>query len=295
MSELSVAVRRGATVESRHTVHAVAVREGVTLESAGDGRLRSFFRSSAKPLQALPLAREFLDLADDELAIACASHQAEPQQLEAVRKLLDRAEATEDQLECGPQPERGPQKIRHNCSGKHAGFLAVCRARGWPTEGYRLPGHPLQLELLDELAFAAGTATDDVAIAVDGCGVVTFALTLEQMARAFSRLDQLSAGARVRAAMTARPELVGGQGADDTALMNALPGWIAKRGAEGMLCAAGPDGTAIAAKVADGSPRALRPALASFLARFGHELGDDFAHVPIANSRGEIVGEVTLA
>ena len=283
---------RGDTVESRHRVHAVAVRDGAIEAAAGDPMFQTFFRSSAKPLQALPLAREYPDLGDDELAIACASHQAEPKQLEAVRKLLARAGVGEEQLECGPQPERGEQRIRHNCSGKHAGFLAVCVARGWPTRGYRLPDHPLQRELLEEIAFAAGMEPGELQPAVDGCGVVTFALPLEHMARAFARLDQLSAGARVIDAMRTRPELVGGEGADDTALMRALPGWVAKRGAEGLLCATG-DGLAVAVKVEDCTARAVRPALATFLSTIGVEFGDEFAHVPVRNSRDEIVGKVT--
>lgn len=294
MDALSVAVRRGGTVESRHRFHAVAVQDGAIAASVGDAHFVTFLRSAAKPLQALPLAREHLDLGDDELAIACASHQAEPQQLEAVRRLLERAEAGEDQLECGPQPERGEQRIRHNCSGKHAGFLAVCRARGWPTLGYRLAEHPLQQALLEEVAYATQVDPVDIPTAVDGCGVLTFALPLERMAQAFSRIDQLSQGARVADAMRARPELVGGEGADDTALMTALPGWVAKRGAEGLLCARAPDGTGIAAKVEDGTARALRPALAAFLGPLGYQLGEDFARVTIQNSRGEAVGEVRV-
>jgi L-asparaginase II len=294
MDALSVAVRRGGTVESRHRFHAVAVQNGATVAAVGDPQLATFLRSAAKPLQALPLARDYLDLADDELAIACASHQAEPPQLEAVRKLLERAGAGEEQLECGPQPERGEQRIRHNCSGKHAGFLAVCRARGWPAAGYRLAEHPLQQALLEEVAHAAQLDPADLPTAVDGCGVLTFALPVERMAIAFSRIEQLSQGTRAADAMRARPELVGGEGADDTALMTALPGWLAKRGAEGLLCALAPDGIGVAAKVEDGTPRALRPALAAFLAPLGHQLGDDFARVTIRNSRGEEVGEVTV-
>jgi L-asparaginase II len=294
MDAISVAARRGDAVESRHRVHAVAVRDGTVVRAAGDAQLSTFFRSSAKPLQALALARAYDDLDDDELAIACASHESEPRQLEAVRKLLARAGATEDALECGPQPERGTQKIRHNCSGKHAGFLAVCRARRWPVEGYRLPGHPLQRELLDDLSGAVGALAAQILVATDGCGVPTFALALEQMAGAFARIAELDSGPRVLEAMRARPELIGGEGVIDTVLMGALPGWVAKRGAEGLLCALGPDGTALAAKVEDGAGRALRPAIRAFLAALGHDPGADFARAPIRNSRLEVVGGVTV-
>ena len=119
-------------------MHAVAVREGETVAAAGDAGLVTFFRSSAKPLQALLLVRACPDLDDRLVAIACASHRAEPEQLDAVRDLLAAAPATGDDLELGLQEGRPPERIHHNCSGKHAGMLAVCRARGWPTEGYRL-------------------------------------------------------------------------------------------------------------------------------------------------------------
>jgi L-asparaginase II len=288
---IRVAVRRDAAVESLHRVHAVAVRGGAVVQEAGDRDLVTFFRSSAKPIQALLLARARPDATDAELAVACASHQAEPVQMEAVRSLLARAPASADDLECGPQEGRPPEPIYHNCSGKHAGFLAVCRERGWETRGYRLVEHPLQRALLVEVAGAAEMPEAEIPLAVDGCGVVTFALALARMAYAFGRLPEVGGGERVLAAMRARPELVGGEGSWDTALMRALPGWAAKRGAEGLFCATDCAGLGVAAKVEDGNPRALQPALASFLAPLGHELVD-FARVPVENSRGEQVGEI---
>jgi L-asparaginase II len=289
---IRVVARRSGTVESDHRAHAVAVREGRVVAATGDPDLVTYFRSSAKPLQALALARAHEDLEDDELAIACASHQAEPAQIAAVLSLLRRARASEDDLECGFEEGRPRERIYHNCSGKHAGFLAVCRARGWLPHGYRLPAHPVQREALAEVAAATGIAPAEIPLAVDGCGVVTFALSLERMASAFSRLASLDGGGRVLAAMRARPELVGGDGASDTDLMQALPGWVAKRGAEGLLCAAAPDGLGLALKIEDGAHRAVRPALARFLCVLELELTDAFARVPIENSRGEIVGEL---
>src|SRR5436305_2114820 len=110
------------------------------------------------------------------------------------------------------------------------------------------------------------------AVAVRGCGVVTFALPLERMAYAYSRLERLDAGRRVADAMRAHPGLVGGDGSADTELMRALPGWIAKGGAEGLLCAAGPDGTGVTLKVADGAWRAIAPAAARFFGELGLDL-----------------------
>ena len=288
MDAIAVTVRRGSLVEAVHRVHAVAVEGGRITESAGDPGLVTFYRSSSKPLQALPLAREREDVTEVELAIACASHRAEPPQLEAARSLLERAPATEVDLELGPQEGRGPSLLSHNCSGKHAGFLAVCRARGWPIEGYRLPDHPLQQLLLSEIAAAAELDAHEVATGVDGCGVPTFGMSLERMAYTFSRLAQLEGGGRIVAAMTAHPELIGYErGATDTDLMRLRPGWVAKGGAEGLICAATPEGAGIALKVEDGNMRALRPALAAFLG-----LDDGFAAAPLLNSRGERVGEI---
>jgi L-asparaginase len=286
---IAVTVRRGSLVEAVHRVHAVVVEDGRITESAGDPGLVTYYRSSSKPLQALPLASEREDVTEVELAIACASHRAEPPQLEAARSLLERAPATETDLELGPQEGRGPSLLSHNCSGKHAGFLAVCRARDWPSEGYRLAEHPLQQQLLREVASAAELDEDEVATGVDGCGVPTFGMSLERMAYTFSRFAQLEGGARIVAAMTAHPELIGYErGATDTDLMRLRPGWIAKGGAEGLICAATSGGAGIALKVEDGSMRALRPAVAAFLA-----LDDGFGAAPVLNSRGERVGEIS--
>jgi L-asparaginase II len=284
-------VRRGEIVESVHLVHAVAVRDGAVVVEAGDPSLLASLRSAAKPLQALPLARAYESLGPDELAIAAASHAGTSVHVEAVRSLLAFTGGREDELDCGLQEGRPPEPVYHNCSGKHAGMIAVCRARGWPVEGYRLPEHPLQQALLEEVAAAAEVGPDQVPTGPDGCGVVCFALTLEQAAFAWSRFEQLDGGDRIAAAMRARPDLVGGDGAADTDLMHVLPGWIAKRGAEGLFCAASPYGLGVALKVADGNGRALPPALAAFLGSLGVEL-NGLGGVTIPNSHGEPAGVI---
>lgn len=286
MDALTVVACRGEVAEARHRIHAVAVSGGRVILSWGDPGHGTFFRSSAKPLQALPLVRARPDLDDAEIAIACASHLHRPDQLEPVQRLLTKADATEDDLECGPEPTR----LEHNCSGKHAAMLLLCRVNDWPTEGYRLPSHPLQQAMLTEIATAAEVEPESMPTAVDGCGVVTYALTLERMAHAFSRLESLDGGLRAAAAMRAHPELIRGDGAADTELMRLDHGWVAKGGAEGLLCAAR-DGLGIALKVEDGAQRPIRSALASFLEQLGFDPGD-LAKVSVENSRGEIVGEV---
>jgi L-asparaginase II len=286
-----VEVRRNRVVEAVHRVHAVAVRGGEVVSAAGDPSLACFMRSSSKPLQALPLVRARDDLPDDELAIACASHHDTPEQVAAVRALLRRAAATEDDLELGPQEGRPPERIHNNCSGNHAGMLALCRARGWSFEGYRLPEHRVQLACLEVHAEAAEIEPPELATGTDGCGIVTFALTLQRMANAFSRLASLDGGDRVAGSMRARPDLVGGPDGVDYLLMRAAPGWLAKGGAEGLLCAAGPDGLGVALKTEDAASRAHGPALALFLGRLGVDL-PDLAERPVLNTRGERVGEI---
>jgi len=290
MDPIVVVVRRGSGVEATHVVHAVAVRDGAVVEEAGNPNGVAFLRSAAKPFQALPLVRERDDLTTEQIAIASASHLGSAEQLTAVRSLLEKAPASEEELECGPEPT----PLEHNCSGKHAGMLALCRTMGWASGGYRLATHPVQNGCLLEVADAADADPDEIPTAVDGCGVLTFALPLERMALMFARLEQVDGGARVAAAMRAHPELIRGPMAADSLLMRELEGWTAKGGAEGLLCAAGPGGLGIALKVEDGSMRAMRPALAELLRRLGFETGE-LGVEPLENSRGEVVGEVVVA
>ena len=285
-----VEVVRGGVVEARHRTHAVAVSDGRVVAAAGDAAHVTYLRSAAKPIQALPLVRARPDVDDAEIAIACASHLARADQLTAVRSLLAKAPASEDELECGPEPT----PVEHNCSGKHAGMLALCRARGWESTGYRLPEHPCQEAMLEEVAAAAAVDPTLIPVGIDGCGIPTFGLTLERMAHAFARFPSLDGGTLVVRAMRDHPDLIRGPGAADTELMRSLPGWVAKGGAEGVLCAASSDGLGVALKVEDGGTRAVRSALAAFLGHLGADVGE-LAAVPLQNSRGETVGEIRPA
>jgi L-asparaginase II len=268
---IRVTVRRGQVIEAVHRVH-VAATDG---RAWGDPGLVCFLRSSAKPIQAIPFLEGYGDLPDDELAIACASHRAEPAQLDAVRKVLARAGAAVDDLENGTQEGRPEGRLGHNCSGKHAGMLAACRAHGWPLHPYRDPSHPLQ-QRIGELLRGHDRATD-------GCGVPTWSGSLRELAALLTRTPQ-----RIRDAMRARPELVGAStGAVDTDLMREHDGWIAKGGAEGLFCAAHAGGLGLALKAEDGAFRAIRPAV-------GVVLGiDAFREIPVLNSLGEAVGTVS--
>jgi L-asparaginase II len=292
MEPIVVELRRNGIVEARHRVHAVAVESGAVIAEAGDAGFTCFMRSSSKPIQALPLARARDDLDHRDLAIASASHRATPEQIDAVKRLLAKAEATQDDLELGLQENRPPEKIFHNCSGKHAGMLALCRARGWPTKGYRLPDHPVQQHAQQAHEEAAEAEPNELPTATDGCGVVTFALPLERMAHAYARFQDLPHARTITDAMRTHPELVGGPDGVDFELMRTASGWFAKGGAEGLLCAA--NGTiGIALKAEDGESRPLGPALAAFLEPLGVTLSHLESH-PVKNSRGEIVGELRV-
>lgn len=288
MEPVVVEVRRNGVLEAVHRVHAVAVRDGAVVAERGDAALTCFMRSSSKPLQALPLVRARDDLSQADIAIACASHRATPEQLAAAQALLDKAGASEDDLELGVQEGRPPHKLYNNCSGKHAGMLALCRANDWPTTGYRLPDHPVQQACARAHAEAAEVAVEELPTGVDGCAVVTFALPLERMAYAFARLPDLPGAHTVVDAMRAHPELIGGADGADVLLMQNTVSYVAKGGAEGLLC--GVDlqtNTGFALKTEDGAFRALAPAAAAFL-------GVELPLVLVRNTRGEVVGEVAL-
>ena len=288
---LIVEVRRNGVVEAVHRVHAVAVRNGAVVQEAGDAGLTCFMRSSSKPLQALPLVRARDDLTNEDIAIACASHRATDEQITAAKALLEKANATEDDLELGLQEGRPPHKIYNNCSGKHAGMLALADVYGWPKQGYRLPEHPVQQAAAEAHAEAARADRHEFAIGNDGCGVVTFAMPLERMALAFANLPTLPEAQRITQAMRANPHLVGGADGTDVLLMqHTSPDhtFVAKGGAEGLLCAVDlATNTGYALKTEDGDPRANRAAAAAFM-------NLDLPPLQVENTRGEIVGELSL-
>ena len=326
LAPVTVTITRGGLPESVHTVHvAVADAAGRLLAAAGDPALRAFLRSSAKPLQALPLvasgAADALGLDEAELAVACGSHEGAAVHQETVRGLLAKAGLGEDALRCGPHTPgnaaaaaalaragAAPTPLHNNCSGKHAGMLATCAHLGWSHE-YLDPGHPLQGWIAEIVGQACG---ETPALGIDGCGVPTFAVSLTGMATAFARLgsgrgldaDLAAAAGRLGAAMAARPVLVSGAGEVNTALL-ACQGarWLTKGGAEGVWCLGlrgeGP-GVGVALKVADGSHRASTAVLLQVLAALGVEGADDprlaaFVQPVVRNTLGQVVGDVRVA
>src|SRR5207244_12700989 len=172
-----------------------------------------FWRSGAKPFQALPLVldgvTERFGMTQEELALCCASHSSEPRHVELVRQLLGKIGCSERDLLCGPHPPlsdrvaqdyatRGVRltAVYSNCSGKHAGMLALARHHGWPVEFYTRPDHPVQQRLLSEVAEWSGVERSRIGTATDGCGVVCYALPLRNMAGAYARLANAEVGTR---------------------------------------------------------------------------------------------------
>ena len=321
--ELDVVATRGGVVESRHRIHAAVVDSRDCLTAgAGDARRFTHWRSCAKPFQVMPLLQSggFDDLhwGEDELALACASHGGEPEHVAIADRMLSAIGLEEGDLACGPHEplsNRGakllreagerPTRLHNNCSGKHAAMLACAHTAGWPMFGYERSAHDVQKCCLQSVAHWTGMQQDDIGIAVDGCGVVEFAMPLEQMARAYSRLARAAtegAGVpnRVIGAMQSRPFLVGGSDRFDSILIEETDGRVvAKIGAEGVHSVAVLDqGVGIAIKVEDGAQRAQFPAIIRLLQQLDALPGtlsprlDEFLSRQIRNTRGETVGEI---
>lgn len=317
---------RGDFTESVHLGHLVLVApDGRVLLERGDASTRVFARSALKPVQALPLllggAADAYGLSGEAIALTLASHSGEPIHREAVAELLKRAGLHHSQLQCGthaPYHEptareltlagTAPDVLHCNCSGKHAGMLAVCRYHHWDPATYRSPDHPVQRWIRDLLAELSGT--DDLTHAVDGCGVPVWRLPLAALARTFARLanpDSLPEGQRpaarkIAALMAAHPRLIAGEGRLDTDLLAASNGaLISKIGGEAVHVGGVVDGgIGWAMKVVDGNRRAIAPALSRALAELGHPLPDDEAlnrHVApiVKNNRGDHVGRLEAA
>jgi L-asparaginase II len=319
MTLLLVENVRNDIVESAHRVSLAVVRaDGELYASSGDPHLVTYMRSTAKPFQALPLvqdgAYERFAMSQPELALACASHNSELHQVALVGAFLARLGLTEDDLACGPHrplglvfseppldPEQlaAPSPLASNCSGKHAGMLALALHHGWDTAGYELSGHPVQARIKREMARWTGLTESEIMEGIDGCTTVSFAIPLIHMASALVRLMRSDGEAEqtVVQAMLGHPEHVAGTRRFGTELMQAFPGEvIAKVGAEGVFLAALKGrGLGIALKVEDGDAPAAVVALVAVLDQLGLEpkpsaLLARFAEPAICNTRGVPVG-----
>jgi L-asparaginase II len=320
-----VEVIRGEIVESRHRVHvAVVTADGDVVASVGDIDQQTYYRSAAKPMQALPLVEEGVadrfGLTVDELSLCCASHEGEPEHVAGARSILAKAGADESMLCCGAHapfsPEAAsvlaeagvsPGRIHNNCSGKHAGMVALAIAMGWDPADYHRAEHPVQRRMLDEVVRFSGVPAEQIPIGVDGCGVVCFAVPLGDMARSFGAFTQAADGGepagRVVDAMTTAPFMVGGTGRTCTEVMETAGDRVfVKLGAEGVYGAGVRGrGLGVAIKVEDGGRRAVEVALIHTLNALG-VLTDDEASAlrahgrpDVLNTRDETVGQLRPA
>lgn len=291
-----VHVTRGGFVESAHRATLVATTAaGETVLRHGRVDDPVLPRSALKPVQALAMVRAGLDLPPRLLALVCSSHSGEPVHREAVAEILETAGLGLEALQNTPALPLGelehahwlaagqaPAPVAQDCSGKHAGMLATCRLNGWSTTDYLDPSHPLQEQIHAVTTELVGLVSHTT---VDGCGAPLLAGPLRGLAGAFGRLaaaGEETPEGRVAEAMRSAPHMVGGSGRDVTAFMTAVPGLIAKDGAESVYAAGLADGRGLAVKVVDGAPfpRARRGLLAHALIALGvdspglHELAE---------------------
>ncbi|KAI9024232.1 L-asparaginase II [Hyaloraphidium curvatum] len=316
---------RAGLVESAHDVTvAVVDASGRLIASSNDPSLKTFWRSSCKFFQAMPMveagAADRFGLSQAALALACASHSSEREHLEVCDEMLAACGCRDSDLACGPHVPLAPdvaEKVAgeginltprwSNCSGKHAAMLAYCRHVGWPVEGYELPDHPLQQRLLDEVAEWTSIPRDELPIGVDGCALPTYFLPVRAMALAYARFgaSSLPQAVRLRNAVAAHPLMIAGRNRLCTDLAAASKGAVlAKIGAEGLYGATIPSaGLGIALKINDGDFRCAPVALVAVLKALAdrgtvdglaeivaHPEVAKYAEIPLPNTRGFAAG-----
>lgn len=307
VAELAEVVRSG-FVESRHFGLAVALDpDGKQVFAAGEVDAVVLPRSTAKPLQAVGCIEAGADLDAEEAAIAAGSHTGEDRHVTLVDRILASAGLERDALRCPPdrpedEPTRfrliaegiEPDRVRMNCSGKHAAMLKATVAQGQDPARYLDADSAVQQTIAAAVERLTESSTGIVT--VDGCGAPLLGMPLSGLARAFSRLATAppgTAAGRMARAMREHPELVGGKGHQNSEVMRLLPGVVAKGGAEGVIAMATPDGHAVAVKVIDGNPRATTALALTLLQKSGVDVtpATDLLNQPVLGG-GRSVGEI---
>ncbi|MCM3267519.1 asparaginase [Paenibacillus elgii] len=325
-NELLVEISRGSMTESVHRGHiAVVDHERKLLAYAGNPEFYTFTRSTAKLLQVIPLLEaggsERFGLTPSETALLCASHGGEPEHAATALEILRKLGLDESALACGPQEpmykpaadalrqeRREAGQLHNNCSGKHAGMLALAKLMNVPIQQYIAPGHPVQQKMLRTVAEMCGVSPESITLGTDGCGVPVFAVPLASLAFAYARLGRPDGLSSERAkacrtiieAIRQAPFYVAGSDRFDTRLAELTQGRIVgKMGAEGLYAATMPEqGIGIAVKIEDGAGRAIYPAAAETLLQLGLLNAEEAAqlagfHQPAVNNRrGDQVGIV---
>lgn len=301
-------VRRSGVDESVHFGAVVCLdASGEIFFSIGDAHTQIFPRSSTKPLQALAMVRNGLQLTPEKLALVCSSHNGEDLHQRLVLEILEEHGLTEKDLENTadhPMHKASAHQAIHDdipksalqmgCSGKHSGMLATCILNGWPTEGYLDQAHPLQVAITATIGEVTGH--EAFAIGVDGCGAPAHVVELVGLARAMRAMavgEAGESGRQIYTAMSENPYIVGGEGRDVTTIVSSIPTLFAKDGADAVYAAAMGDGRAVALKMSDGSGRGAQTVLLAALRKLGVEVsGVPESIVEIVRGHGNRVGEV---
>lgn len=310
-------VWRGTVLEARVRGHVAVVEvSGDVVRSVGNPGIETTLRSCVKPIQALPflrLAADRLGASDEEIAVACASHQGEDEHVATVRRLLAKAGVPEAALGCGPQIPSDeptarrllaaggvPLPIHNNCSGKHAAMLATCAVMGWPLDGYMDLGHPCQKAVSGALQDMLGADLAAAHRGIDGCGLTTYGIPLAAIAAGFATASADPAFRRAQDAMAAHPFLVAGTGRFDTALLDVAGNEMTAKigGAAVWAAVIRPGGPGIAIKLESGGGEAIPVVAIALLQQIGvlaSELPErlrPFATLTLRNWAGRDVGEI---
>jgi L-asparaginase II len=332
-AEILAKVFRGETVESVHRGHLIVVSgEGEIIASLGNPETVTFWRSSAKPFQAIPIlksgATERFGFLENEIALACGSHSGERVHVETARKMLEKVGLNESNLRCGAHEPfndevtremiragKKPTALHNNCSGKHAAMLAFAKHTGAALESYERVENPVQQAILDCVSEFTDVPTGEIKIGIDGCAAPNFAVPVSAMALAFVRLvfppkkfdeETREACRRVVSAMMFYPEMIGGTERLDTLIMQSLRGKIvSKIGAEGVYSAGvlpsprWKKGLGIALKIEDGDDKRARAVvLIEVLRQLGvldgttDEKLREYSPIILKNRRRDAVGKV---
>ncbi|MBE9180937.1 asparaginase [Oculatella sp. LEGE 06141] len=308
-AEIEVRLLREGLVESKHSVQAVVADErGRMLSIAGNPETATFVRSALKPFQALAVTTtgtlERYGLTDRDLAIICSSHQGNIEQARQAFNILWRCDIDPSALQC-PIPAGKHSPLQYNCSGKHAGMLAVCQQRNWSLNNYLQRNHPVQRLILSKISELLRMPAEEFIGAHDDCGAPTYFMQLGQMATLYAQLasgDNLDMERIIRA-MTHHPAMIAGDGEFDTELMRLTEGeLVSKAGAEGIQCVARVgEGLGLAIKVMDGAKRAKYAVAIHLLKQMGwlsptiaETLSETF--MTLGNfKRLEVVGELSIS
>lgn len=318
-------VTRGGVVESRHTgAYAVVDASGKLVAAAGDTGRAVFPRSAVKAFQCLPMiesgAADRFGFTEEELALACASHAGEAPHVRVAANMLAKVGMSETHYECGAhwpsdvsaqrdlvRHAQEPSAIHNNCSGKHAGMLALARQIGAPAEGYTRIDHPVQRAVARTMSELCDVDIDAQPHGIDGCSVPTWAVPLRNLALGFARFasgaglseSRKAACRRIIAAVRAHPFMVAGSNRFCTRVMQSVPRAFVKTGAEGVFCGAVPHaGLGIALKCDDGASRASETAMAAVMASLPVWTQDErralksFAETDLSNWRKFHVGDI---